>query len=337
MTTNNPLPSHEREHATPHVTIIVPAFNEGAGLSSTLANIAASIQKLVADWDIVVIDDGSHDQTASVVRELPASLHTTLVSFSRNFGKEYAITAGLDYARGDIVICMDADGQHPTGLLAEMLLKWRAGYDMVYAVRKDRVIESRFKRWGSRLFYRAISLGGQIHIPRDAGDFRLMDRKVVDALRSLPERSRFMKGIYAWVGYKSIGIPFTPLPREHGESAFSRLRLMQLAWTGVTSFSVMPLRLASGVGVVLALGAFIYGLITVIDKLFFNESVPGWPTVIASIMFFSGVQLLFIGILGEYLARIYNEVKKRPPYIVAEVVPPADKRTNRDSPTSDAQ
>jgi glycosyltransferase involved in cell wall biosynthesis len=338
MTTNHLL-SHEREHATPHVTLIVPAFNEGAGIGPTLANIAAHLQKLVADWDIVVIDDGSHDQTAAVVRDLPASLRATLVSFSRNFGKEYAITAGLDYARGDIVICMDADGQHPVELLTEMLLHWREGYDMVYAVRKSRVIESRFKRWGTRLFYHGISLGGQIHIPRDAGDFRLMDRKVVDALRSLPERSRFMKGIYAWVGYKSIGIPFTPLPREHGESAFSKLRLMQLAWTGVTSFSVMPLRLASGVGVLLALGAFIYGLITIIDKLFFHESVPGWPTVIASIMFFSGVQLLFIGILGEYLARIYNEVKKRPPYIVAEVVPPAnkrDKRTNRDKPASDA-
>lgn len=331
MTTINSLVPHHRAHATPHVTVIVPAYNEAAAISFTLAKIAAYLQNLVASWDIVVIDDGSHDNTVAVVRELPASLQTTLVSFSRNFGKEYAITAGLDYARGDIVICMDADGQHPVELLTEMLRHWREGYDMVYAVRKSRVIESRFKRWGTRLFYRAISLGGQIHIPRDAGDFRLMDRKVVDALRSLPERSRFMKGIYAWVGYKSIGIPFTPLPREHGESAFSKLRLMQLAWTGVTSFSVMPLRLASGVGVLLALGAFIYGLITIIDKLFFHESVPGWPTVIASIMFFSGVQLLFIGILGEYLARIYNEVKKRPPYIVAEVVPPADK------PISDAQ
>lgn len=337
MTKNNHLLSHERAHATPHVTIIVPAFNEGAGISHTLANIATHIQGLVTDWDIIVINDGSHDQTGATVRELPAILHTTLVSFSRNFGKEYAITAGLDYARGDIVICMDADGQHPVELLTEMLLKWRAGYDMVYAVRQDRVAESRFKRWGSHLFYRAISLGGQIHIPRDAGDFRLMDRKVVDALRSLPERSRFMKGIYAWVGYNSIGIPFTPLPRKHGESAFSKLRLMQLAWTGVTSFSVMPLRLASGVGVVLALGAFIYGLITIIDKLFFHESVPGWPTVIASIMFFSGVQLLFIGILGEYLARIYNEVKKRPPYIVAEVVPPVDMRAKQDKSISDAQ
>ncbi len=316
--------SADRATASPHITVIVPAYNEEAAITATLENIAIHLKALSPNWDIVVVDDGSRDNTAAVVCALPAELQATLVRFSRNFGKEYAITAGLEYARGDIVICMDADGQHSSGLLAEMLAKWRQGYDMVYAVRQDRANESHFKHWGSRIFYRAISLGGQIHIPRDAGDFRLMDRRVVDALRSLPERNRFMKGIYAWVGYKSIGIPFTPLPRTHGESTFSRLRLMQLAWTGVTSFSVMPLRLASAVGMVLSLLAFIYGFTVVVDKLFFNTSVPGWPTVVASMMFLAGVQLLFIGILGEYLARIYDEVKGRPPYIVAEVVPPQD-------------
>ena len=316
--------SADRITASPHITVIVPAYNEEAAITATLENIALHLRVLTPNWDIVVVDDGSRDNTAAVVRALPAELQATLVRFSRNFGKEYAITAGLEHARGEIVICMDADGQHSSGLLDEMLAKWREGYDMVYAVRQDRANESRFKHWGSRIFYRAMSLGGQIHIPRDAGDFRLMDRKVVDALRSLPERHRFMKGIYAWVGYKSIGIPFTPLPRAHGESTFSRLRLMQLAWTGVTSFSVMPLRLASAVGVVLSLLAFIYGFVVVLDKLFFNESVPGWPTVVASMMFLAGVQLLFIGILGEYLARIYDEVKGRPSYIVAEVVPPQD-------------
>lgn len=319
----HPMPV-DRITASPHITVIVPAYNEEAAITATLENIALHLKALTPNWDIVVVDDGSRDNTAAVVCALPAELQATLVRFSRNFGKEYAITAGLEHARGEIVICMDADGQHSSGLLVEMLAKWREGYDMVYAVRQDREHESRFKHWGSRIFYRAISLGGQIHIPRDAGDFRLMDRKVVDALRSLPERNRFMKGIYAWVGYKSIGIPYTPLPRSHGESTFSRLRLMQLAWTGVTSFSVMPLRLASAVGVVLSLLAFIYGFTVVLDKLFFNESVPGWPTVVASMMFLAGVQLLFIGILGEYLARIYDEVKGRPPYIVAEVVPPQD-------------
>ena len=313
-----------RANKNPHITVIVPAFNEALAIAATVKNIAQHLDDLSSNWDIVVIDDGSRDQTADVVRGLPDKLNTTLVRFSRNFGKEYAITAGLEHAQGDLVICMDADGQHSAELLAQMLEKWREGFEMVYAVRQDREVESSFKRWGSRIFYRAISLGGQIHIPRDAGDFRLMDRQVVNALLSLPERNRFMKGMYAWVGYKSVGIPYTPLPRSHGESAYSKLKLIQLAWTGVTSFSVMPLRLASAVGTMLSLISFIYGLYVVIDRLFFNESVPGWPTMVAGMMFFAGVQLLFIGILGEYLARIYDEVKGRPSYIVAEVKKPQD-------------
>ncbi|MFM1955463.1 MAG: hypothetical protein RIR20_283 [Pseudomonadota bacterium] len=313
-----------RANKNPHITVIVPAFNEALAIAATVKNIAHHLDDLSSNWDIVVIDDGSRDQTAEVVRGLPDKLNTTLVRFSRNFGKEYAITAGLEHAQGDLVICMDADGQHSAELLAQMLEKWREGFEMVYAVRQDREVESSFKRWGSRIFYRAISLGGQIQIPRDAGDFRLMDRQVVNALLSLPERNRFMKGMYAWVGYKSVGIPYTPLPRSHGESAYSKLKLIQLAWTGVTSFSVMPLRLASAVGAILSLISFVYGLYVVIDRLFFNESVPGWPTMVASMMFFAGVQLLFIGILGEYLARIYDEVKGRPSYIVAEVKKPQD-------------
>ena len=313
-----------RANKNPHITVIVPAFNEAFAIAATVKNIAQHLDELSSNWDIVVIDDGSRDQTADVVRCLPDKLNTTLVRFSRNFGKEYAITAGLEHSQGDLVICMDADGQHSAKLLAQMLEKWREGFEMVYAVRQDREVESSFKRWGSRIFYRAISLGGQIHIPRDAGDFRLMDRQVVNALLSLPERNRFMKGMYAWVGYKSVGIPYTPLPRSHGESAYSKLKLIQLAWTGVTSFSVMPLRLASAVGAMLSLISFIYGLYVVIDRLFFNESVPGWPTLVAGMMFFAGVQLLFIGILGEYLARIYDDVKGRPSYIVAEVKKPQD-------------
>ncbi len=314
-----PILYSDRRQVNPQITVIVPAYNEALAITSTVHNIAETLSKLSPNWDIVVIDDGSKDETAAVVRNLPTTLNTTLVRFSRNFGKEYAITAGLSHARGDIVICMDADGQHSSSLLVDMLAKWREGYDMVYAVRQDREVESEFKKWGSKIFYRMMSASGQINIPKDAGDFRLMDRKVVDALCALPERNRFMKGIYAWVGYRSIGIPYIPLARTHGESTFSRLRLLSLAWTGITSFSVMPLRLASAVGVALAFLAFGYGMVVIIDRLFFNESVPGWPTVVASMMFLSGVQLLFIGVLGEYLARIYDEVKGRPPYIVAEV------------------
>lgn len=316
------MPVVQRLQADPHITVIVPAYNEALAITQTIEHIANTLASLSPAWDIVVVDDGSRDETALKVKQLPTTYHTTLVRFSRNFGKEYAITAGLSYASGDIVICMDADGQHSANLLVEMLNKWRDGYDMVYAVRQDREEESTFKKWGSKLFYGLMSASGKIDIPKDAGDFRLMDRVVVNALCALPERNRFMKGIYAWVGYRSIGIPYTPLPRMHGESAFSRLKLMSLAWTGITSFSSLPLRLASAVGGLLALLSFAYGIVVVVDKLFFHESVPGWPTVVASTMFLSGVQLLFIGILGEYLARIYDEVKGRPPYIVAEVSRP---------------
>lgn len=323
---NTPLILEHRQHAQPHITVIVPAYNEALAIKHTIENIAQTLAHLSPAWDILVVDDGSRDQTSIVVKQLVERFNTTLVKFSRNFGKENAITAGLSYAQGDIVVCMDADGQHSSDLLKDMLEKWREGYDMVYAVRQDREVESTFKKWGSKVFYGMMKASGQVIIPKDAGDFRLMDRKVVDALCALPERNRFMKGIYAWVGYNSIGIPYTPLPRSHGVSTFSRLRLMGLAWTGITSFSVMPLRLASAVGVLLALGAFGYAMVVLIDKLFFNQSVPGWPTVVVSIMFFSGVQLLFIGVLGEYLARIYDEVKARPPYLVSEVVKPEDSK-----------
>lgn len=316
------IPVGQRAKANPHITVIVPAYNEAQAITQTLENIANTLASLSPIWDIVVVDDGSRDETARMVKQLPPQYHSTLVRFSRNFGKEYAITAGLSYATGEIVVCMDADGQHSASLLVEMLQKWREGYDMVYAVRQDREVESTFKKWGTKFFYKLMSASGNLDIPKDAGDFRLMDRVVVNALCALPERNRFMKGIYAWVGYRSIGIPYTPLARMHGQSAFSRLKLMSLAWTGITSFSSLPLRLASAVGAVLAVLSFVYGIVVVFDKLFLHESVPGWPTVVASTMFLSGVQLLFIGILGEYLARIYDEVKGRPPYIVAEVSRP---------------
>lgn len=302
------------------VSIVVPAYNEAGALAGTLDMIAGHLSALVPRFEIVVVDDGSRDATARIACDCALRLPVTLVRFSRNFGKEAAISAGLQHARGDVVVCMDADGQHSADLLGAMLAHWRDGYDMVYAVRDDRAEQGLFNRIGSKLFYRMMNLGGRLDIPPNAGDFRLMDRRVVDALLALPERQRFMKGMYAWVGFRSIGLPFTPLPRAAGETTFNRLNLMRLAWTGLTSFSVLPLRLASLTGITLALIAFFYALTVVVEKVVFGIDVPGWPTVVVSIMFFSGVQLLFIGILGEYLARVYEEVKGRPPYVVAEIV-----------------
>jgi glycosyltransferase involved in cell wall biosynthesis len=301
------------------VSVVVPAFNEEGAIATTVRTIAEWLRPRVPHWEITVVDDGSSDRTAEVVHGLSPSLHSSLIRLSRNFGKEAALTAGLDHAKGGVVIGMDADGQHPVDMLALMLSHWCDGVDMVYAVRQDRAQEPGFKRLGARWFYRILSAGEQVTIPEDAGDFRLMDRRVVDALKALPERGRFMKGLYAWVGFRTLGLPYTPLPRLHGETTYSKRKLIKLAWTGFTGFSALPLRVSSAVGLVLSALAFIYGVDVVIDHLFFSQSVPGWPTIVASIMFFSGVQLLFIGILGEYLARVYDEVKGRPTYLVADI------------------
>ena len=312
MNQTTPLPLSSARVTPPTLSVVVPAYNEAGALASTLDMIARHLAALVPHYEIVVVDDGSRDATAQIAADCAERLPVTLVRFSRNFGKEAAISAGLQHARGDVVVCMDADGQHSADLLGTMLAHWREGWDMVYAVRADRAEQGLFNRLGSKLFYRMMNASGRLDIPPNAGDFRLMDRRVVDALLALPERQRFMKGMYAWVGFRSIGIA--------GMTTFNRLNLMRLAWTGLTSFSVLPLRMASLIGLLLSTVAFAYGLYEVIEKLLFGVDVPGWPTVVVSIMFFSGVQLLFIGILGEYLARVYDEVKGRPPYIVAEVV-----------------
>lgn len=326
MNQTTPLPLSSARVTPPTLSVVVPAYNEAGALASTLDMIARHLAALVPHYEIVVVDDGSRDATAQIAADCTQRLPVTLVRFSRNFGKEAAISAGLQHARGDVVVCMDADGQHSADLLGTMLTHWREGWDMVYAVRADRAQQGLFNQIGSKLFYRMMNMGGRLDIPPNAGDFRLMDRRVVDALLALPERQRFMKGMYAWVGFRSIGIPYTPLPRAAGETTFNRLNLMRLAWTGLTSFSVLPLRMASLIGLLLSSIAFAYGLYIVVEKMLLGVDVPGWPTVVVSIMFFSGVQLLFIGVLGEYLARVYEEVKGRPPYVVAEIVRSGDER-----------
>jgi polyisoprenyl-phosphate glycosyltransferase len=310
--------ARDRRSARPHVSFVVPAHNEAAALPALLPRIAAVAQAFGLPFDILIVDDGSKDATADVVRSAPAELHVRLIRLSRNFGKEAALTAGIDHAEGAVVVCMDSDGQHPPELLPQMLELWRDGHDMVYGVRRDRGEESLFKRAGSRAFYALMRAGSRIEIPQDAGDFRLLDRRVVLALRALPERRRFMKGIFAWVGFNSIGLPYVPEERQGGASHYSRRKLTQLALAGVTSFTALPLRLAVFVGAFLALIAMAYGTYLIIEDLIYGHAVPGWPTVVVSIMFLSGLQLLFIGIVGEYLARVFEEVKRRPTYLIAE-------------------
>lgn len=326
--------------ARPRISVVIPARNEAECIGTTIDGVADALASLDLEWEVIVVDDGSTDGTGDAVALLDPACHASVLRLSRNFGKEAALTAGLDHANGDVVLCMDADGQHPVSLIPQMLARWREGYEMVYAVRTDRDTESPFKRIGTRLFYKLMRSAGEIDIPPDAGDFRWMDRSVVEALRQLPEHNRFMKGLYSWVGFRSIGIPFMPLARTRGHSQFSRLKLAGLAWKGITSFSVLPLRAASILGAALATLAFAYGAYELGHHLLYGTDVPGWPTVVVGMMFFSGVQLLFIGILGEYLARVYDEVKGRPTYVVAEWrrPEPADSQAQaRDIPREHAQ
>jgi glycosyltransferase involved in cell wall biosynthesis len=303
---------------TPSISCVVPAYNEAGNLPTLLTALGPALTALGPAWEVIVVDDGSRDDTAAVMRAFLQAPGVRYLALSRNFGKEAALSAGLEHALGDVVVMLDADGQHPLALLPQMLAGWRQGADAVCAVRQNRADESWAKRLGTRLFYRIVNAGSPVPIPEDAGDFRLMDRRVVDALLALPERNRFLKGLYAWVGFRTEFIRYEPAPRASGQSSFSFARLLALALTGVTAFSTLPLRLWSGLGGLIALSAMGYGGWIVVDRLVNGNPVPGWPTVVVSLMFFSGVQLLSIGILGEYVGRIFTEVKRRPIYLLRE-------------------
>jgi glycosyltransferase involved in cell wall biosynthesis len=267
----------------------------------------------------VIIDDGSHDHTGTIVHQLRTQAPIRYIRFSRNFGKEKALSAGLDHARGDAVIILDSDFQHPLELLPELIKKWEEGYDMVYAVRQNRTDESWLKRTCAHLFYQFTSKINRVNIPPNAGDFRLLDRKIVDALQKLPERNRFMKGLYSWVGFKQIAVPFEVQPRKTGTSQWSFYSLLDLAITGITSFTAFPLRMIAIGGISMATVAIIYGLWIILSTFMFGIQTPGWATIVTAISFFGGLQLFAIGVVGEYVGRVFDEVKQRPHYIIDKV------------------
>jgi glycosyltransferase involved in cell wall biosynthesis len=314
----SPVAARPRGEALPSISCVVPAYNEGANLPRLLPELTAALAALTLRWEVIVVDDGSRDDTTIAIRPWLLQPGVRYLALSRNFGKEAALSAGLEHAAGDVVLMLDADGQHPLAMLPAMLAGWRAGADAVCAVRDTRADESLTKRLGTRLFYGIVNAGSPMPIPRDAGDFRLMDRCVVNALLALPERNRFLKGLYAWVGFRTEFIAYTPEQRASGRSSFSFPRLLGLAITGLTAFSTLPLRLWSGLGAAVAVCSIGYGGWIVVDHLLNGNPVPGWPTVVVSLMFFSGVQLLSIGILGEYIGRIFTEVKQRPLYLLRE-------------------
>ncbi len=303
-------------HPRPAMSCVVPAYNEAANLDPMLASLTAQLAALTDHWEVIVVDDGSRDTTPAAMAPWLVRPGVRYVRLSRNFGKEAALTAGIDRAAGEVVLLMDADLQHPASLVPEMLAAWVAGADMVCAARASRADEGLAKRLGTALFYALVNRNSGVQIPVDAGDFRLMDRRVVDALKSLPERNRFMKGLYAWVGFHNVIIPYVPNERLSGTTTFSVRRLTRLAMTGVTAFTNAPLRLWSGLGVLIALLALGFGAWIVIKHFIYGTDVPGWATLVAGMAFLSGVQLLSIGILGEYVGRIFDEVKQRPVYVV---------------------
>ncbi len=300
----------------PRLSCVIPCRNEADNLARLLPVLEHILAACTAEWEVILVDDGSTDGTARLLADWAARPGYRALQLSRNFGKEAALTAGLEASRGDVVVMLDADMQHPPDLIPTMLAHWREGADVVYAVRENRDDESVLKRIGTRWFYRLVNAADRFEVPPDAGDFRLMERAVVDALLALPERNRFMKGLYAWVGFDAVALPYTPAARAHGTTHFNAWRLVKLSLDGLTSFTTWPLRAVSVTGFVLAALGFLYGGYLTFVYLAYGHVISGWTTIVVSLLFFLGVQLVSIGVLGEYIGRIFEEVKARPLYVV---------------------
>ncbi|MDI1351340.1 MAG: glycosyltransferase family 2 protein [bacterium] len=300
------------------ISCVIPVYNEEAVISDFIIALDKTLQKIAYRYEIIIIDDGSSDTTQTIIHHLKEQYPIRYICFSRNFGKEKALSAGLDNARGDAVILLDSDFQHPLELLSQFIHQWEEGFDMVYAVRQNRSDESWLKRNCAKTFYQFTSKINRINMPANAGDFRLLDKKIVNALQKLPERNRFMKGLYSWVGFKQIAIPFEVQPRKSGTSQWSFYSLLDLAITGITSFTAFPLRMIAVGGIGVASLAILYGLWIILSTLIFGIQTPGWATIVTAISFFGGLQLFALGVVGEYIGRVFDEVKGRPHYIIDE-------------------
>ena len=324
------MPDHHgaanpREHpASNGLSIVVPLFNEATGLAALHARLTEVARRLQEHrglhTEIVYVDDGSSDATLAIARGLPAAdCDVQVVSLSRNFGKEAALVAGLDHARLGALLFIDGDGQHPPKLIETLVGHWLDdGYDVVYTAKAHREREPWLHRLGVKIFYSTINWGSRHKIPADAGDFRLLSPRAAAALRRLPERNRFFKGLASWIGFRQLRIDYEPAERAHGRSSWNIRSLVGLSIEGLTSFSVAPLRLASLLGFLLAAGALIFGGSIVVETLIFERGVPGYPSLVVGLMTLGGVQLIVIGVMGEYIGKILSELKARPVYFVAE-------------------
>ncbi len=304
------------------LSVIVPVYNEQEVLGEFYRRLAEVLAGIEARAEVIFANDGSDDYSLVRLQELQAGdKRIAILDLSRNFGKEIAMTAGLDHARGDAVIIIDGDLQDPPELIPQMIEEWRHGFDVVYAQRRSRAGESALKKTTAALFYRLMQRISRVQIPVDTGDFRLLSRRAVDALAGLRERHRFMKGLFAWIGYPQKAIHYDRDPRHDGESKWSYLALWNLALEGITSFSTLPLKVATYLGMITALGAFLYGLFIILDTLFFGNPVAGYPSLLVVILFLGGIQLMALGVIGEYLGRMFDETKGRPLYLIRDYLP----------------
>jgi polyisoprenyl-phosphate glycosyltransferase len=311
--------------APPTLSIVVPLYNEQGNVAPLVERIEDVAARLPGSpsYEIVLVNDGSTDATLAQLREeLRSRTNIVLVNLSRNFGHQIAATAGMDVARGDAVVLMDGDLQDPPELIAQFIEKWQQGYDVVYAVRRSRKGESPFKILTARLFYRTIKRLTKVSIPVDTGDFRLMSRRVVEALKRSPERHRFLRGMVSWVGYNQVGVEYDRDERLSGATKYPLTKMLRFAVDGITSFSDVPLRFASYLGFISSVVAFVYALTVIIFKIFGHNApgyTRGWASTIVAVLFLGGVQLISLGILGEYIGRIYDEAKGRPLYLIADI------------------
>jgi glycosyltransferase involved in cell wall biosynthesis len=303
------------------LSLVLPVFNEETALDSLFDRVLPILERTTSDYEIICVNDGSTDGSlAALARAHLACPRIKIIDLSRNFGKEATLTAGLEYASGDAVIPLDADLQDPPELIPTLVARWREGYDMIVAVRENRRSDSFAKRSSARLFYRVVRWLADTPIPADAGDFRLIDRRVVEALRLFPERIRFMKGLFAWVGFRQTIVTYPRPPRIAGRTTWNYWRLWNFALDGLLSSTTLPLRVWTYLGLTAAFGALVYMLFIVLRTLIHGVEVPGYASLAAMLLFFSGMNMIGLGIMGEYLGRIFFEVKQRPPYLVRQAI-----------------
>ena len=298
-------------------SVVVPAFNEEPVIEETYKRLKKVMDEIGEPYELVFVNDGSSDQTGEILERIHCvDPHLKAIHFSRNFGHEAATTAGLDHTSGQGIIIIDADLQDPPEIIPEMIEKWKQGYEIVYGKRKQRKGESALKKTTSALFYRFLQRMTEIDMPADVGDFRLIDRKVCDALKHMREKNRYMRGIISWVGFRQTAIEFVREERWAGETKYNLKKLLRLAWDAITAFSYKPLKIATYLGFTLSGISFIYLVVVIFEKLFTQKTVPGWASIMVINLFFNGVVLIMLGLLGEYIGRIYEETKNRPLYII---------------------